>query len=234
MTRLLSTMQLDAQLQFRNGFYYAAAFVLAILAGLISQLPALDWDWLLPPVVMQNLIISTFYFFGGLVLLEKGEGTLEAQVTTPLRPSEYLASKVITLTALGLVENLIVVFLAYGPGFRILPLLIGIVATGAGYALLGFIAVVRYDSINEYLFPSLLYTALFSLPLLNYFGLVRSWLFYLHPFQAALLLLQAAFQPVELWQWVYGLLYSGLWIGLVFLMSRRAFHRFIIRKEGVR
>ena len=37
MTRLLSTLLWDARLQFRNGFYYASAFVAVVFIVLLSQ-----------------------------------------------------------------------------------------------------------------------------------------------------------------------------------------------------
>jgi fluoroquinolone transport system permease protein len=234
MKRLLSTIRCDIRLQFRNGFYYVVGFILAGCALLLTQIPAIDWGRLLPALVLSNLIVATFYFVGGLVQLEKGEGTLEAQVVTPLTPWEYLASKVISLTGLSLVENLIIVGLAYGLGFWVFPMVLGIGLASAIFVLVGFMAIARYDSINEYLFPSVLYTMALVLPLLHYFGIWENWLFYLHPLQAPLILMKAAFLPVEIWQLAYGLLYSVLWIAILFLCSRRSFHNFIVIKAGVR
>ncbi|MCH7756289.1 ABC transporter permease, partial [candidate division KSB1 bacterium] len=145
-----------------------------------------------------------------------------------------LLSKVITLTALSILENVAFVIFVYGFDFKPLLLVLGISLSAAIFCLFGFIAVARYDSINEYLFPSVLYTAVLSLVFLNYFGLWESWLFYLHPLQAPLLLLQNAFNPLKNWQVIYGLLYSALSLGLIFLLSQKMFYRFIIKKEGVR
>jgi fluoroquinolone transport system permease protein len=234
MKRLLSTMYWDARLQFRNGFYHVTLFVVVMWVVLVSQLPQSKLGWLLPALVLGNLLINTFYFIGGLMLLEKGEGTLEAQVVTPLRTWEYLASKIATLALLAVVENLVVVGLLYGLGFAALPLVLGIVLAAALYCLAGFIAVARYDSINEYLFPSMAYTLLLSLPLLSYFGLGQNTWFYLHPLQAPLVLVRAAFQPVAAWQLLYGLGYSAVWIGLLYHASQRTFLRFIVAKEGVK
>ncbi len=233
MKRLLFTIICDIRLQFRNGFYYVVAFILAGWAILLTQIPAIDWGRLLPALVLSNLIVATFYFVAGLVLLEKGEGTLEAQVVTPLSTWEYLASKVISLTGLSLIENLIIVGLAYGLGFWVFPMVLGIGLASAIYVLVGFVAIARYDSINEYIFPSALYTMALVLPLLHYFGIWDSWVFYLHPLQASLILMKAAFLPVTLWQLAYGLLYSALWIAILFLYSRRTFHNFIVIKAGV-
>jgi fluoroquinolone transport system permease protein len=43
---------------------------------------------------------------------------------------------------------------------------------------------------------------------------------------------QAAVQPVEAWQWVYGLVYSAFWIWILYLLAKRAFDRSIVGREG--
>jgi fluoroquinolone transport system permease protein len=223
MTRLLSTIRWDIQLQFRNGFYYATAFVLAIWAALALQIRALDLDlsWLLPVLVLNELVIVTFYFMSGLVLLEKGEGTLEAQVVTPLRTGEYLAAKVITLTLLALVPSVVVV-----------TLLAGIALASALLVLAGFLAVARYHAINEFLLPSIPYVAALLVPLVPYVSGWESWINYLHPIYAALLLMRAAFAPIAPWQTIYSALYLGLWIALAYVASQRAFDRFVVGRGG--
>jgi fluoroquinolone transport system permease protein len=227
MRRLLATLACDVRLQFRNGFYYAAGFVVALWLLLVSQLPALDWGWLLPAVVLNNLVISTFYFLAGLVLLEKGEGTLEALVVTPLRRGEYLLSKVATLGVLALLENLAIVMALVGLRFGVLMLVLGTVLAAWIFCLVGFLAVIRYGSINEFLLPSMPYVIALFVPLLPYFGVVESPLFYLHPVYAPLLLLVAAFQPVDGWWIAYGIVYSAVWIALLHALAKRAFERFV-------
>jgi fluoroquinolone transport system permease protein len=232
MRRLLATVRCDVTLQLRHGFYYATAFVLIFCVVVVSRIPSGDLSWLLPALLLGNLLLNTFYFIGGLILLEKGEGTLEAQVVSPLRTWEYLASKVATLTLLGLVENTVIVTLLVGLGFNLPPLAASLVLTGALYCLAGVIVVVRYHSINEYLMPSVLYTSILLAPLLSYLPQWDTRLLYLHPLQATLLLAQSAFHPVARWQVIYGVLYSTLWIGLLAYFSRRAFVRFIVAGAG--
>ena len=231
--RLLSTMLCDVQLQFRNGFYYATAFVVVFWVVAFSQFK-LDLGQVLPGMLLGNLTVSTFYFIGGLVLLEKGEGTLEAQVVTPLRSWEYIASKVITLTVLSLIENVLIVLAINGGQFDVVALAVGLACAAVLFSLAGLVVIVRYDSVNEYLMPSAFYTAILMLPLLDYFHVWTSRLFYLHPMQAPLVIMQAAFRPVAGWQLLYGGLYSLLWMGLAFAISRRAFARFIVTQAGAR
>jgi fluoroquinolone transport system permease protein len=230
--RLLSTMHWDVRLQLRNGFYYVSAFVVILWGLLFSQFPQLDWGRLIPGLLLGNLIINTFYFIGGLVLLEKDQGSLEVQVVTPLLTWEYLSAKVGSLILLSLLENAALVLVIAGPSFRLLPLALGIALASAMFVLVGFIAVSRYTSINEYLFPSMIYSMPLTLPLVDYFGIFRTGLVYLHPLQAPLLVLQAAFEPLALWQWLFALLYSALWIGIFFILARRAFYRNVIGREG--
>ena len=234
MHRLAATLRLDLRLQLRNGFYYAVAFVLACWFVLLTRLPAIDWGYVLPAVVFGNLVMVNFYFIAGLVLLEKGEGTLEAQVVTPLADREYLASKTATLTGLSVVEQLVIVWSAHGGGFAVGPLVAGIALAAVLYTLVGFLLIARYRSINEFMFPSVLFTAILSLPMLHYFGLWDTWLLYLHPLTAPLVLLAGAFRPMPAWHWAYGVLYSAAWAGVLLLASRRAFDRFIVAREGGR
>ena len=260
MTRLTSTMKWDARLQWRNGFYYAAFAVIFIWALLLSQIPpqvmegigANSLAWLLPAVVLGNLLVGTFYFMGGLLLLEKGEGTLEAQIVTPLRSSEYLLSKLATLTTLSLIENSLMVIIIYALRFRpwtataqlynlFSPALIGslllfaagLILAAVILCLAGFLVVIRYDSINEYLLPSIVVTSVLMLPLVAYLAGWQSPLLYLHPLQASLMLMVAAWQPLPAWQLLYALAYSLVWSWLLFRAAHRAFYHFVIIKQGV-
>ncbi|MFQ5739973.1 MAG: ABC transporter permease [Acidobacteriota bacterium] len=231
MRRLLSAMVCDVRLQFRNGFYYAVAFVLACWVILLSQLPPLDWAWLLPVVILGNVAMSAFYFIGGLVLLERAEGSIQALVVTPLRRWEYLASKVITLSILGLVENLILVVIARGMRFQAGFLIAGVVFSSLLFALVGFLVVARYESINQYLLPSVLYVTLLSLPYLHYFGIWDHPLMYAHPLLPSLLLMKGAFSPMSRGELAYCLLYSAVWVGVTFVAGRRSFQRFLVVGE---
>jgi fluoroquinolone transport system permease protein len=234
MRRLLATLRTDVRLQLRNGFYYAVAFVLLVWAIVVGRLPELDWAPWLAPLVLGNLLTAAFYFVGGLVLLEKREGTLEAQVVTPLRVSEYLGSKVITLSALSVIENLAMVSLAIGFHYRFLHLSLGIGCAAVIYVLLGFVAVARHDSINEYIMPSMLYVTFLCLPLVDYFELWTSRLMLLHPLQGALLWMKSAFLPVPRAELALGLASALAWVAVAHALGQRSFRRFVVRGEGVR
>ena len=228
MIRLTSTMKWDVRLQWRNGFYYATIIILVFFLLAFSQISIDNIAWILPYMLINNMVIGTFYFIGGLVLLEKSEGSLEARVTTPLRPAEYLTAKVATLTVLTLVESVLIVVFTVGYDVHWLFVLLGVTGAAVFLCLVGFIAVVRYDSINEYLLPSILYVMLASLPLGFYLANWQHWLLYLHPVQAMLTLIAGGWEPLPWWLTVYCLIYSFVWIAVLARLSLRAFQRFVI------
>lgn len=223
MTRLAATLAADIRVQLRNGFYLATAFVVVCSIVLLRWLPSATAALLLPVVLLENVLMNTFYFVSGLVLLERGEGTLAAQGVTPLRVEEYLGSKLLTLTALSLVEGTLLAGAVVGFDVRILGLSVGIVLAAVLFCLTGVALIARYESINEFLMPSVLYTALLSLPLLGYLGVgTRAW--YLpHPIQGPLELMRL--QPLLPGAWAYAVLYPLLWIVPVYLWSRRGIRR---------
>jgi fluoroquinolone transport system permease protein len=232
MKRLFSTLRWDITLQMRNGFYYAVGFVLLVWAAIYTQFTQVNFRGVLPGILLANLEITTFYFLAGIIMLEKSEGTLEAGVVTPLRSGEYLGAKVLSVSLLALAENLLVTALYARLQFAALPVALGGGFGGAMFALCGFLTVVRYRTINEFLLPSMLYITALTLPLLDFFGVVRSHLFYLHPLQAPLMLLRAGFGPLAAWQWAYGILYSLLWIALFGWAARRAYRQFVAAGAG--
>lgn len=221
MNRLFVTIHTDLRLQIRNGFYYAAAFVLGIYVLVLTQLPiaGVRLGWLLPALVVNNLMISSFYFVGGMVLLEKNDGTLTAQGVTPLRTGEYIWSKALTLTVLGMAYNGIIAGLLAGPRVA-LALMPGLAAASLFYCLFGLAAVAYYSSLNRYLMPSLLWIGLLTLPLVPDAMGWQHPLLYLHPLFALLLLLHAATEPVGAGLLLYAVVYAALWLAFAFWLAR--------------
>ena len=233
MSRFASTVRLDLLLQKRYGFFYAGAFVTMVWIALLLLLPDELLSLAVPLIIFTDLAVVGFFFIAGMVLFEKGEETLFALISTPLRFREYLASKLLTLTALALVISFVVAVAGYGFGFNPGLFLLGVILASLISALVGFITVAPFDSISSYFVPSSLALVPLGLPVFHFLGLWEGLVFYLLPTQGALLLLGDAFIPgIALWQIAYALIYGSLWIiGLAFL-AHRAFERHIVARKG--
>lgn len=223
MSRFLATASLDMRLQWRNGFYLAAAVAAMPVALIGFRLAAADIGWLMPAIIVMHLVAGSFYFTAALALLEQDEGTRAAQVVSPLRPAEYLGAKVATLGALALAEHLLIVAGLAGFRFNPLWLALGVGLASALFVLVGFAVAARYDSLNALLLPSILVAGALALPAAASAMGWRSWLLLLHPMQPAVVLLRAAFGAAGPWELVYALLYGSVALVGAAMLALRAY-----------
>jgi fluoroquinolone transport system permease protein len=224
MSRLAATLRADVRVQLRNGFYHATAFVVVTSILLLRWMPADATRFLLPVVILGNVLMNTFYFVSGLLLLEREEGTFAAQSVTPLRDHEYLAAKLVTLGALSLAEGLLLALAVLGFEARLLGIAVGIALASVLFCLAGVALVVRYGSINEFLLPSVLYTGLLTLPLLGAFGLGSPEWYLPHPLQGPLSLMGIGGGQTA-GRLAYAIGYPLLWVVPAAAWSRRALGR---------
>ncbi len=232
MSRLSATLRLDAQLQARNKVYLiiaVAAFGLAFALRAVFTPEQLHF--FMPLVALSGVSLTTFFLIGVLLLLERGEGTLDVVLVSPLRPAEYLASKLLTVTALAVVESVLITGIAYGLGFSAPWLVLAVLLRAGLVAGVGVAVVVRYRSITHFLLPAIALTVAFDLPVLWYLELWPSPLFFLWPTLPSLLLAKAAFLPVDPLQLVYSCVYGVVAVGAALFWASRALDRFVVRGE---
>ena len=215
--------------------YKVYLIVVGATFGLALALRALvtpeQLHFFMPVLVMYGVSLTTVFLVGVLLLLERGEGTLNVVMVSPLRPTEYLASKLITLTALALVESAIMAGVAYGLGFSFGWLVLAVVMRASMGVAVGVAVGVRYSSITRFLLPAIVASLAFDLPNIWYLELWPSPLFYVWPSMPPLLLAKAAFLPVDPLQLVYAFVYGTLVVGAALFWASRAIDRFVVRGE---
>ncbi len=141
----------DMRYQFKYGFYFLylviSAFYIAILL-------------LLPPGVRQlgaALIIWSdpaalgFFFIGGIVLLEKGEGLHSYLSILPVRTGEYLWSKVVSLSIISTLAGLVIAVVGLRGEVAYLFLVPGLLAGSAIFTLFGLAVGSVARSLNHYM-----------------------------------------------------------------------------------
>jgi fluoroquinolone transport system permease protein len=232
---LATTVRMDFRLQRRYGFWYATTFVVLLWIGVLQLVPDALLGPAMPYLLMADLEFMMF-FIAGAVFFEKGERTVFALLTTPLRFRHYLTAKLLTMSTLAVVTCVVVVLVDYGPGVDPLPVLAGVVLMTLLMLLAGFVTAPLFPSISEWILPSTLVLLIANAPVVGYSGLYPHPAFALAPTEGPLLLLGAAFDQVKLsiGQWVYALGYPALWIAGLCLLARRVFHRYIVTSEGGR
>lgn len=230
MRRTVALLRWEARLQQRYMFYAITAIVSLIWVVLLRLLPPAaraDPAALLPLFVLTNLQITAFYFAAALVLLERTQGVLAALLVSPLTAEEYLWAKVVSLTALGLVENLVIIRCVFGPGIHWGWFALGTATLSAIYILAAVSAVAPHVGISTFLIPSVGWVSIFTVPLLGYYDIVPWWVFAWHPVMPPLRLLEAASREVPAALLIYPVLGSLAWCGAAHVWARRRFARVI-------
>jgi len=241
MTRLLAAMKTDVTVQVRNNLYAIGIGAGVLVAVALSQLAGSErLAVTIPPVMLLIGGGSTLMYVAGMILFEKDEGTLHAVIVSPLRTSEYLWSKILTLTLLATLESVVMIGGAMlivsrsgaVPWPNIPVLLFGIIAMGILFTLIGIVLIVRYDKITDFLMPMVALASTLQAPFLYFWGVVKHPAFLLIPTSAPTMLIQGAFLPLTAWEWLYALGYTAILIGGLSIWAYRAFQTHIIMKIG--
>ncbi len=230
MRRFWASLRWEIVLQLRHGFYAVSAITALVWVALgWPLLQATKWPLLrvIPLFLFVNVLITTFYFVAGIVLLEKSEGSLWALITTPLRKHEYLSAKCATLGGLAIIESLLVALICAGSLGRWIFLLLGLMVLCVTLVCLGFASVVAYDAINDYLMPSVGWVTLMILPIILSGAGVEHPLVWLHPLTPALIVLRQAYTPHLGLETLLSLLLSSVWAVVAWRWAMHAFVRFV-------
>lgn len=230
MRRLLQSMRLDLRLQFRYRLVPAAALLATVALIGLPRIPEVARDSFLILFLYGYAVFCGFDPCAALVLGERREGSLDMLQASPLRPHEYLAAKIASLSALPVLAGLAVALACRSVHFQPLPLLAGMGAGTALSALAGFLVASRHGTRRSFAAWSPLWALGLGAPLLSMLGFGRlagiqaAWFFW-HPLQGALSLLQAAFREPPGWVIAYGVGSSLLWAGIALWLGKRALGR---------
>ncbi|MCE3200907.1 fluoroquinolone export ABC transporter permease subunit [Paenibacillus sonchi] len=230
--RFASALGYDIRLQFRHGFYYVYLVICLIYTVLLSLLPVSYRETADILLTFSDPGMLGFFFIGGLVLLEKGQGIHDNLFVTPYTIAEYICSKTLSLTLLSLAASYSVHAGTFG--FRHNPVffLAGVGLTSVFFTLAGLGVAVRCKTLNGFFLYASAVTAIFLLPFVDTVGLWTSPLLMILPAAAALALIGSVFHPLGFWQNVYMLSLLTLWCGVAYLWTLHSLQHFIVFKTG--
>lgn len=241
MNRFLALLKTDVVIQFRNYLYAIGIGVAVIFAIVLSQLVEPSQFFLVVPTLMLlGVGGSTMMYVAGMILFEKDENTLNAVIVSPLRVVEYLWSKIISLSILAMIEGLVMIsgamlILSWHVPVslpRIIPLLLGIMAIGIVYCLVGIVLVVRYDKITDFILPMGAIAGVLQLPFLYFFEIFQHPFLLFIPTSAPTMIVRGAYVSLSWWQWGYAIGYTLCVIVVLGVWAKRAFIKYITMRAG--
>ena len=139
MNRLCRTVKWDLLLQIRYRIMTVAIIITAVYTLVFKLLARDGFDEVLVVIIFSDPAMIGFIFIGALVLFEKGSGTIDALIVTPLRKTEYLVSKVISLGLIATVCSLVMAIAGHGWRMNYFLFIYGVSITSSSFTLCGFI-----------------------------------------------------------------------------------------------
>lgn len=166
--RLRSLVLWDIRFQTRYGFYFLYAVLTAIYVAVLSAVPEGWREKAAAILIFSDPASMGLFFMGAIVLLEKSQRTPWALAVSPVRAAEYIAAKVMSLSAISLVVAAVLTAAAgvdaganagaYGSAgagaFGSVDsyiVLFGTVLSSVVFTLLGIIIATRISSLNQFI-----------------------------------------------------------------------------------
>ncbi len=226
-------------MQLGYGIYIAGAVFTSVWILLLWLLPQQALALAVPTIIFSDLAVTGFFFMGAMILLEKAENSIKAVVATPLTRTEYLLSKVLSLTVFLAIAAILIVgttAVPRGVPVRVLPLLGSVISGCMLFNYVGFIAVAPARSFNHFLAGTVPWLTLMAIPIVELFvtfspGWVR-YLFFAHPTWSVLNLARAVITPTPGWEILFNLIYLSAWIYLLGRIAGRSFQKHLVHPKG--
>ncbi len=230
--RLLNVLQHDIKFQFRHGFYYAYLFVTIFYVFALVNIPTTLRASVTTIVIFTDTTMLGFFFIGAIVLLEKGQNIFESLFITPLKVYEYMLAKLLSLALIAVLSAELIMFFAHGAVPNHVVFSLGLLFNTMFYTLFGVTFAARAENVNDYFAKALGGGLLLCLPLLGYFNIIDSPIFYLFPSQATLVLIETAFREVDPLEIAYAFGSLGVWLVIAAKLAYQSFYQQIILKVG--
>ena len=173
--RLRQLVLWDMKFQARYGFYLLYGFLTVLYAAVLVSLPRSWRENAAALLIFSDPAAMGLFFMGAIILLEKSQRVTAFFAVSPLKAGEYVCSKVLSLSAIGL---LVATVLAIAADFRTLPsVLAGTFLSSLLFSLLGLIIASKITSLNQFLLATVPVEILTFLPaVLHLFGVTPAFL----------------------------------------------------------
>lgn len=177
--RLKNLLFGDIRFQFKYGFYFLYAVLTLLYTCLLAALPAAWRPRAAALLIYSDPAAMGLFFMGAIVLLEKSQRVLSSLAVSPVKISEYILSKVLSI---GILSAVVALFLCLAAGGKQLaPAAAVTLLCSALFSLAGMVLASRADSLNQFFAMTIPVELLFSIPLVPYLLGVRSQLLDLFP-----------------------------------------------------
>jgi len=169
----------DIHFQIKYGFYFVYTVFTIFYICLLFAFPASIRGKAGSIMIFSDPAAMGLLFMGAIVLLEKSQNVLNSIAVSPVKASEYIISKVVSL---GLIGSLVGVAIGVVAGVKNIPaVFFGTFLGSVIFSLLGLIIATKINSINQFMVATIPFELLVTLPSIIYLFGYRKPFMLLHP-----------------------------------------------------
>ena len=177
--RLKALLSGDIKFQYKYGFYFLYLLFSVLYIGLLLALPRNWREKTAILMILTDPAAMGIFFMGAIVLLEKSERVLDTIAISPVKPFEYVASKLISIALISTAAG-IVIRLSSSTDNIFLPAA-AIFLTSCLFSSIGLMVASRVNTLNRFFIAVIPVELFVFVPAVAYlFGYERQWLLF-HP-----------------------------------------------------
>lgn len=170
----------DIRFQFKYGFYFLYLILTILYISLLYALPATWREQAAVLMIFSDPAAMGLYFMGAIVLFEKGQRVLDSLAISPVKPMEYIVSKLISI---ALISTAVGLLIGFGGGIVLNPFffVLGVFLGSCMFSTVGLMIAADTATLNQFIVATIPAEIIINIPAIAWlFGWKPSWLI-LHP-----------------------------------------------------
>lgn len=178
--RMSALLTGDIRFQYKYGFYFLYLFFSVFYIGLLYALPTAWREKEAVLMVFSDPAAMGLYFMGAIVLFEKGERVLNSIAISPVKPMEYVISK---LVSIAIISALVGLLIGLGGNAISNPLLftLGVFLGSCLFSAIGLMVAANITSLNQFVVATIPAELLINLPAIAWLFGWKPGIMILHP-----------------------------------------------------
>ncbi|MDA3940213.1 MAG: hypothetical protein PF693_13060 [Spirochaetia bacterium] len=234
LNRLYILTLYNIKLQFRQGFYFAWLFITFLYTAMLYFLPDNIKMVSLPIFMLSEPFTFALIFTGAIVLLERDDNMFENLFITPLPIRTYIFSKMISMAIPATVCTFLISGLSSSFSVHLLLLLPAVILTTFFFVAFSLMVSASAGNIISLVVKLGIYSFVFNLSILDYFGIIPGYFHYILPSKGALVLISTAvgYRSHSLFELILSVITMTAAVIIIMIPAEKSFYKQIILKGG--
>ena len=225
--RIKSLILSDIRFQYRYGFYFIYFIFSVLYIALVFAFPESWRKTAAMLMIFTDPAAMGLFFMGAIVLFEKSERVLDSVAVSPVKPLEYVISK---LVSIGIIATLVACIIGFSAGVVARPLdfILAVFLCSCLFSSAGLIVACKISTLNQFIIAAVPAEILIVVPAVLWMFWFKLNILFLHPGVSMLMLCGGEW---KVWPALLALLF---WTALLILWAVKTVERMLKTVGGIK